>query len=170
MIPFIALFTALMLEISLGGFLSMTRNGTIHLYAATFIFAAFSVKKNAVTRLSFLTGLMADVFLNSLNFFGFFLILYIVLGYFISWLRMIFLKKDNGIAILLRPVLAITLYWIFYTGFVGIKAYFWNNPQAHGPLLNINFFAVAIAGILMLAIIVIAIRINIATRGQNAFY
>lgn len=151
MIPFIAIFTALIMEISLGGFLGILM-GSFHIYAATFIAAAFFIPKERVANFSFVAGLIADIFLNSLGFFGFFLVLYVFLGFFISWLRKIFLKTSNNAAIIFRFLPAIIFYWVFYAGLGIVKSYFEKGPPTN-IFLKINFLAGEIIGIVAATII-----------------
>lgn len=158
MIPFIAIFTALILEISLGGFLGILKGG-FHIYAATFIAAAFFMPKERVANFSFAAGLIADIFLNSLGFFGFFLVLYVLLGFLIAWLRKIFLKTSNSAAIIFRFLPAIIFYWIFYIGLGIIKAYFEKTPSIT-VFFNTKFLIGEIIGIIIVIFIFMIIWLS----------
>lgn len=165
MISIIIIFAALILEITIGGFLGVMK-GTFPIYAVTFIITAFIVKKENITRLSFASGLIADIFLSSLNFFGFFLILYFILGYFIVWLRTIFLKTNSRAVILFRFIPAIILYQILYMSFGGIKSYFSDKTTGINGFFSTNFFIGEILGVLSSTIIFMVIWLIL--KNKNA--
>src|SRR3989338_3561443 len=152
MTPLFILLIALLLEISLGGFLGIMQ-GAFHIYATTFIITAFLTRRERVLPFSFAFGLAADVFLSGINFFGFFLIIYLVLGYFIKWLNTIFLKTTGNFAFLFRFAPAAVLYLILYSGLGGIKYYFLNSAYAANQFFSMNFFIGELIGVLITAMI-----------------
>lgn len=158
MIPFIAILAALILEISLGGFLNIMKGG-FHVYAAIFIIATFFINRERLLIFSFIAGLMADIFLNSINFFGFFFLLYVSLGLFITWLRKIFLKTNSRVTIIFRFLPAIIFYWIFYILLGVIKAYFEKTPPIIA-FFDIKFLIGEIMGIIIVVFIFMIIWLS----------
>lgn len=153
---FLIMSAALIAEISLGGFLGFM-NGSFHLYAFTFIAVAFLIQAKRINNLSLVAGIMADLFLNSHDFFGFFLILYFILGQFIAWSRSIFFKTGDFIALSARFFSAVLVYAICLFGLFGLEKFvsaengiklFFNARFLTGEILGFIFAAITFVFIL----------------------
>jgi hypothetical protein len=126
MIAYLIIFASFFLEISLGGFLGM-RGGPPYILSSAFIILSSFLPPRDIFRIALLSGILADFFLSSFNFFGVILVVYLVLAYFMVWVRFSFSGASLRQTVFLRISAGTIFYFMISLSIAALAAFYSNE-------------------------------------------